>query len=92
VIVAVTLDETVLVVTVNVAVVAFAATVTEAGTCAAALLLDSVTTVPPAGAAELNVTVPVDVALPPTTLVGFSVKPVTVRGFTVSVAVRLVPL
>jgi hypothetical protein len=92
VIVAVVLDDTVVVVTVNVAVVAFAATVTLAGTCAAALLLESVTTVPPAGATELKVTVPVDVALPPTTLVGFSVNPVTVLGVTVRVALALFPL
>jgi len=59
-----------LVVTVKVAVVAPAATVTLAGTCAAAaLLLDRVTTAPPAGAAPLNLTVPVDEA-PPSTEMG----------------------
>ena len=52
-------DPTGLVVTVNVAVVALAATVTLAGTWAApVLLLESVTTAPPAGAGALRVTVP----------------------------------
>ena len=70
------------VVTVNVALVAPAGTVTlpTAGTLAAAgLLLERVTTAPPAGAAALRVTVATE-ELPPTTLVGFSVKPETVRG------------
>ena len=78
---------------VNVAVVAPAATVTLTGTVAAAvLLLDSATTAPPAGAAALNVTVPVD-AVPPVRLVGFTLTDtrVTGTGFTVSVAV-CVPL
>src|SRR5262249_1269708 len=65
---------TAVVVTVNVALVAPAATVTLAGTVPAPLFeLDSVTTVPPAGAAALKVTVPVDV-LPPVTVVGLSVS------------------
>ena len=52
-----------LVVTVNVAVVAPAATVTLAGTCAAAvLLLDKAITLPPAVAGPDNLTVPVDEA------------------------------
>jgi hypothetical protein len=60
------------VVTVNVALVAPAATVTLAGTVAAAvLLLVSVTTAPPAGAALVNVAVPVE-PFPPTTLVGLT--------------------
>ena len=63
---------TILVLTVNVADVAPAATVTLAGTRAAVvLLLESATCAPPAGAGPLNVTVPVD-EFPPTTLVGFS--------------------
>jgi hypothetical protein len=58
---------------VNVALVEPAGTITLVGTVATAvLLLDRVTTVPPAGAALLNVTVPWD-ALPPFTEVGFSV-------------------
>src|SRR5258705_413574 len=64
--------ETVLVLTVNVALVAPAATVTLAGTRATVvLLLESATCAPPAGAGPLNVTVPVD-EFPPTTLVGFN--------------------
>ena len=64
---------TVFVTTVNVAVVAPAATVTEAGTVAAlVLLLVNVTTAPPAGAAALSVTVPVLFA-PPVSVAGFSV-------------------
>lgn len=61
-------------VTVNVAVVAPAATDTLAGTVAAAVLpLDSVTVVVTAAGA-FNVTVPVEFADPPTTLVGLSVR------------------
>jgi len=91
VIVAVAVAVTLVVVTVKVAVVAFAATVTLAGTCAAELLLARVTTAPPAGAAELNVTVPVD-EMPPTTLVGLSDNADTVRCVMLSVAVLLLPL
>ena len=51
--------ETAAVVTVKVAVVLPAGTVTEAGTVAAAvLLLDKATVMPPVGAEEANVTVP----------------------------------
>src|SRR5205823_3215703 len=65
---------TTLVVTGNVFVVAPAATVTEAGTVAAlVLLLVNATTAPPAGAAALSVTVPVLFARPPVTVAGFSV-------------------
>src|SRR5258708_38710248 len=64
---------TALVLTVNVALVAPAATVTLDGTLAAVvLLLESATTAPPDGAAPLNVTVPVEDCVPPITLVGFS--------------------
>ena len=62
---------TALVLTVNVALVAPAATVTLAGVRAAmVLLLDSRTCAPPAGAGPLKLTVPVE-GLPPITLVGF---------------------
>ena len=84
---------TVDVLTVNVAVVAPAATVTLAGTVAVAVsLLESATTAPPAGAAALSVTVPVD-PVPPVTLAGFTLTDATVTGtgFTVSVA-ACVPL
>jgi len=48
------------VVAVKVAVVAAAATVTEAGTVSAVVLLDSVTEAPPVGAAFVRVTVHVE--------------------------------
>jgi len=80
--------------TVKVALVLPAGTVTLEGTLAAALLLESVTCAPPAGAAPLSVTVPVDDCTPPTTLVGFNVSEETVGrggGITVSEADALVP-
>jgi hypothetical protein len=78
------------VVTVKVAVVAFAATVTLAGTCAAAvLLLDKVTTAPPIGAALLKVTVPVE-ELAPITDDGLIATELTTFASTVRPAVRLV--
>src|SRR6266403_3909444 len=62
-----------LVLTVKVALVAPAETVTLEGTLAAVvLLLERVTWAPPAGAGPLNVTVPVE-EVPPVTLVGFRV-------------------
>ena len=84
---------TALVVIAKVLVVAPAATVTEAGTVAAfVLLLASVTTAPPAGAALLSVTLPVLFA-PPVTAVGFTVTPFKAAGgLTVSVAVLATPL
>ena len=61
-----------LVLTVNATLVAPAATVTLDGTLAAVVLLvESATIAPPAGAAPLNVTVPVE-EFPPVTLVGFT--------------------
>ena len=64
-----------LVLTANVAIVAPAATVTEPGTgvAAAPLLLLSVTTAPPTGAALVSVTVPV-LGAPPISTEGFIVK------------------
>jgi hypothetical protein len=73
----------VFVATVNVAVVAPAATVTDGGTVATlGLLLVNATTAPPAGAAALSVTVPVLFA-PPVTVAGFSATEVS-AGLTVS--------
>jgi len=86
------LEDLGLVVAVKVAVVAPAGTVTDAGTWAVAVLeLVSVTNAPPAGAAAVNVTVPVD-EVPPTTEVGFTLTPLSAAaaaGVTVNVAVRL---
>ncbi len=66
---------TALVLTVNVALLAPAATVTLAGTVAVDVpLLDRETATPPLGAGPLSVTVPVEVCPPPVTLVGFSVS------------------
>ena len=59
------------VVIVKVALVAPAGTVTLAGTVVVLELAESDTDAPPAGAAALNVTVPVE-ELPPATLVGLS--------------------
>jgi hypothetical protein len=71
---------TALVLTVNVALVAPAATVTLEGTLAAVvLLLESVTIAPPDGAAPLSVTVPVE-ELPPGMLVGFTESEVRATG------------
>ena len=80
------------VLTVKVVLVCPAVTVTFAGTVAAALLLDSVTTVPPVGAAVFKVTVPVELA-PAVTVLGFSVTAVGTGagGLTVSVPFTVVP-
>src|SRR5258708_28693949 len=65
-------EATAVVMQVNIALVAPAATVTLEGTlAAAALLLERATCTPPAGAGPLNVTVPVE-EFPPVILVGFS--------------------
>lgn len=91
-IVAVRVEVTVKVVTVNVADVAPAGTVTEAGTCATPVrLLVSVTTVPPAGAGPVSVTVPVD-GVPPRTLLGLRTTDAATGAWIVKVAVRLTPL
>src|SRR5580704_11999443 len=84
---------TALVVTVNVALVAPAATVTLAGTVAADALLERETIAPPLGAAPLSVTVPID-DVPPLTLAGLRVtedSATAVAGFTVSKVVWVVP-
>ena len=76
-----------LVVMVNVAVVAPAATVTLAGACAAAvLLLESVTTAPPAGAGLSSVTVPVE-GFPPVTDAGLTLTELSAATGAVSVRV-----
>src|SRR5436305_5518820 len=81
---------TALVVTANVALVAPAATVTDAGTVAALrLLLASVTTAPPAGAAVPSVTLPV-LPTPPNTAAGLTVTPIS-GGFSVSVTILDAP-
>jgi hypothetical protein len=69
-----------------------AATVTVAGTVAAALLLVSVTTVPPAGAAPFSVTVFKVVDVPPNTDTGDKVTADGLDGNTVNVAVTGGPL
>jgi hypothetical protein len=72
--------ETVLVLTVNVALLAPAVTVTLEGTLAAPLLLESITCAPPLRAGPLSVTVPVEDCAPPVTLVGFTVSEERVGG------------
>ena len=86
----VTVVETTLVVTVKMVEVLPADIVAVADTWAApVLLLESVTTAPPAGANPFNVTVPVEL-LPPATDVGFSVRRHT-AGLMVKVAFALTP-
>jgi len=83
---------TTVVVTVKVAVVLPAATVTEGGTTAAGELLDNATGIPPAGAAETRVTVPVELA-PPLTLVGLTFRAESIpAAVIVSEALFVVPL
>ena len=85
------LDATAEVVIVKIDVVAPAATVMLAGTCAAAvLLLVRVTTAPPDGAGPVKVTVPVD-DVPPITEVGLRVTEVSAAAVTVKVAVFVTP-
>jgi len=68
------------------------ATVTEAGTVAAGLLLVSVTTAPPAGAGPFSVTVFNVVEVPPTTDAGDNVTADGPGGCTVKIAVAAGPL
>ena len=67
-------DETALVLIVKLDVIVPAATMTVAGMVALGLPEVRLIDEPPAGAAELNVTVPVD-ELPPSTVVGLIVNP-----------------
>ena len=95
VITAVVVELTDVVVTVKLALVDPLATVTLLGTLALELLLLRLTTVPPEGAAELRVTVPVEL-LPPVTLVGFKlteerVGPELPPGFTVKLVDTVAP-
>ena len=79
------------VVTVNVAVDAPAATVTLAGTVADALLLERLTTIPPVGAGEPSVIVPV-AFVPPFTAVGFTETAVrTPAGTDIDLATSVFP-
>jgi hypothetical protein len=76
---------------VKVAVIAPAATVREAGTGRAALLLDSVTAEPPVGATTDKLRVHVDVE-PDTTLAGEHCRVETVgSGVTVTAVVAVLP-
>ena len=85
---------TALVLTVNEALVAPTATVTLAGTLAAAvLLLARAISAPPAGAGPLSATVPVEDCKPPITVVGFSESEVRVgAGGAVGASVSEAPL
>jgi len=79
-----------LVLTVKVAVVAPGATVTLAGSVAAAvLLLVNVTAIPPVGAAAFSVSVPAD-DVPPVTDAGLRLTELGAGAFTVSVALAVV--
>lgn len=78
-------------VTVKVAVVEFAGTVTLGGTVAAlVLLLDSVTTAPAAGAGPVRTTVAVE-GVPPMTDMGLMVNIEIAGGVTVNVVVTVLP-
>jgi len=85
------------VLTVNVAPLAPAGTITLDGTLAAPLLLESMIVAPPAGAGPVRVTVPVEDCIPPITLEGSSVSEERVgrgggTGVTVSKADLVTPL
>ena len=86
------LELTALLATVTVAVFWPAATVTEAGSVAAEVLLDpSVTTVPFEPAGEVKVTVAVELATPPRTDVGDKLTELIAAGLIVYVALVDVP-
>ena len=77
---------------VNVALELPATTVTEPGTTALALLLESDTRMPPAGAGPVSVTVPVE-EVPPVTLAGFiATAEIPTVEVTVRTEVVLTPL
>ena len=69
-----------------------AVTVTEAGTTAAASLLDRVTIASPGGAGAFNVTLFNVLELPPISVAGESVTDRGVTGFTVKFALVVTPL
>ncbi len=87
----VTVAATAVVFTVNSATILPAGTVTETGTEALALPPASVIVMPPAGAAEPMVTIPVD-AFPPFTVDGLKVSDVNTGGSIVRDAVSVTPL
>jgi hypothetical protein len=68
------------VLTVKDALLAPAGTSTLEGTLAAPLLLERTTLAPPAGAARVRVTVPVEASTPPITLEGLSVNEARASG------------
>jgi hypothetical protein len=78
-------------VTLNVALVEPAGTVTLAGTVAALFELESVTLTPPVGAALVSVTVP-DAVVPPVTAPGVTPRLASDGGLMASDAETVVPL
>lgn len=67
-------------------------TVEPFGNVAAALPLVRLTTAPPVGAFPVSVTVPIELAAPPFTVVGLSVREKRIGGVTVNVPGTLPPL